>query len=116
MSTDHHVQLLSRSEMPVSDCYHDLVTALATKLREIKHYDACERHAHLEDKRDIASLFARIASRDRRSIDELMQSLGAHQPEEHVHSIVADAEESAPVVHAEGKHEQADDAGGCCCS
>ena len=77
---NHHL----RSEVPLSTAFRDLVAALAAKLDETARSDARERHAHDEGKDDIASLFARIAARDRHSIDELMQSLGAHQPEERV--------------------------------
>jgi hypothetical protein len=68
--------------MPLSNAFHDIVAALAAKLDETSKSDMRERHAHGEGKHDIAAMFARIAARDRRSIDELMQSMSAHQPEE----------------------------------
>lgn len=70
------------SEMPVSDSYHDLVMALADKLESTRLYGGYERHAQFGGKPDIATLFSRIASRDRHSIEELMQSLREHQEDE----------------------------------
>lgn len=102
MITNRYDPSLTQSEMPVSDPFHDLVAALATKLDETKRYDDCERHAHGEGKHDIAAMFARIASRDRHSIEELMQSLSEHQTEERVHSIFADGDDTAASADVNG--------------
>lgn len=82
--------ILSRPERPVSDSFHDLIAALAVKLDEVRRCDVSEGHARSVGKRDIAALFARISSRDRHSIEELMQLVSAHQPDERVHSIFSD--------------------------
>lgn len=93
MSPREYVPQQGHSEMPVSESFHDLVASLAAKLDETRQYDTYERHARAESKHDLAALFARLAARDRRSIEELMQSLRAHEPEERVHSIFVEDEQ-----------------------
>lgn len=84
MADRHEHIFRARTEVPLSTSFRDVVAALAAKLEDTARSDAREERAIAAGKADIASLFARIAARDRHSIDELMQSLSAHQPEERV--------------------------------
>jgi hypothetical protein len=67
-----------RTERPVKNTVHNLVQTLSVKLDSAARYHLYEEDAKEEGLEDCVDVFARLADRDRESIDDLLQCLKDH--------------------------------------
>jgi hypothetical protein len=68
--TDH-----IRSEGPVDNTVHNLIQTLSVKLDSAARYMLYQEDAHRDGRDDCVKMFARLAARDRESIQDLFRCL-----------------------------------------
>jgi len=67
-----------RTEQPVKNTVHNVVQTLSTKLDSAARYGLYQEDARQDGMEDCAEVFARLADRDRESIEELLGCLRDH--------------------------------------
>jgi rubrerythrin len=67
-----------RTEQPVKNTVHNLIQTLSTKLDSAARYGLYQEDASADGMEDCADVFARLAERDRESINDLLECLKGH--------------------------------------
>lgn len=73
-------------EEPVSARFHELIAAVHAKLEQLKLCDVAEASAGGDER--TRTIYRRVASRDRHSLDELLHELARELPQQRTHAIV----------------------------